>query len=246
MKINTAIVIAGGVGSRLKELNNSDKLNLPKPMIKVLGKPILEYILIWLRKQYIENVIIGVAYKKEKIIEYFGDGKIFGLNIFYSNHSIEDGTGDAFRKAIENTGLRDEFFYALNCDQFTDFRLSQLFDHHISSEQKPSPLATILLIQPVCPFGIVETGENGLITSFKEKPRLNLQTNGGIYLFHKNIKSYLADNIETVTFVNLSKAKRLQSVFYRGFWDTINTYKDLGRVEKVLKKNKKLRLLYEI
>jgi NDP-sugar pyrophosphorylase family protein len=244
MKIKTAIIIAGGKGSRFKNLSSNDpELSIPKPMIKVLGKPMLEYNINWLKKNDIENIIIGVAFKKEKIIEYFGDGRKFGVNITYSHHSVEDGTGDAFRKAIENTNLTDKYFYAMNADQFTNFSLNKLFEHHIS--KKPAPLATILLVHPTCPFGMVKVDSDGWVESFQEKPKLNEFTNGGIYVFDIEIKKYLRGDVEKTTFVELSRMKKLQSLPFDGFWDTINTFKDLVRVEETFRKNENLRRYFE-
>lgn len=246
MKIERAIILAGGRGERLRSLDaRNQELNIPKSMVKILGKPMLEYNIDWLKKHGVKNIIIGVAYKKEKIIEYFGDGKKNGVNISYSHHSTEDGTGDAFRKAIENTGLKDEYFYAMNGDQFAVFPLEELFKHHVSKKHNPSPIATILLVNPTCPFGMVESDKNGWVTSFKEKPKLNKYTNGGIYVFSREIREYLEGDVEKTTFVKLSKMRRLQSLAFIGFWDTINTFKDLMRVEEALK-NESLRRYYKI
>ncbi|PJA71277.1 nucleoside-diphosphate-sugar pyrophosphorylase, partial [Candidatus Pacearchaeota archaeon CG_4_9_14_3_um_filter_30_11] len=101
MILKTAIVLAGGKGTRLEEKT----LELPKPLIPVGRKPLLEIILDWLKKNGVEKVIIGVAYKKEKIKEYFGDGSRFGLKIIYTEHDENDGTEDAFKTAIEKSKI---------------------------------------------------------------------------------------------------------------------------------------------
>jgi NDP-sugar pyrophosphorylase family protein len=237
MQVNTAIIIAGGTGSRMKEIGNDDNgvSSLPKPMIHVYGKSILERNINWLKKHGIKNIIIGVAYKKGKIIEYFGNGKEFGVNIKYSEHSTEDGTGDAFRKAIENTELKEKYFYALNSDQLTDFDITKLADHHVNAA-----LATILLVYPTYPFGIVEIDDGGWVVEFKEKPKIEKFSNGGIYLFDMNIKDYLEGDVEKNTFVKLSKKKKIQTVKYEGFWDTINTFKDLKRVDELFRNGLKI------
>lgn len=230
-KPETAIVIAGGRGTRLGF--NS----LPKPMVSVSGRPLLQFTLEWLRANGIENVIIGVAYKKEKITSYFGNGKKFKVSITYSNHSVDDGTGDAFRKAIENSGLTDKLFYAMNSDQITSFQLDALYKHHVSPRDM-QPLATIVLVHPTCPFGLVKSHSDGTVTFFEEKPVLNEYANGGIYLFDSSIKDYLKGNVEKNTFVELTRSKRLQSIKFDGFWDTVNTLKDLERIKTILEEKK--------
>jgi mannose-1-phosphate guanylyltransferase len=234
MQIRTAIIIAGGKGTRMRNLDTEaqsmDKIH--KSMIQVKGRPLLERILIWLKKNGVENVVIGVAHNKDSIINYFGDGSKLGLKITYSHHDENGGTGDAFKTAIETCNIQDKYFYALNSDQISDFNLSKLAEAHMKSEA----IATILLTYPPSPFGMVKTDNDGNILSFDEKPRLNIKSNTGIYVFDKEIKDMLHGDVEKNTFVKLSQMKKLKSITYDGFFETINTYKDLIRVEETLKR----------
>lgn len=236
MKIKTAIIIAGGKGTRMRSLDDdmpNNVLNVHKSMIDVLGKPLLERNIEWLKKHGVENIIIGVAHKKESIIDYFGDGKKFGVNIIYTEHDPDGGTGDAFLTAIEKSGINDKYFFALNSDQLTDFNLNKLSERHLSTS--PEPLATILLVYPTSPFGLVKTTDDGKVLEFKEKPKLPIIINGGIYLFDIGIKEFLSGDVERNTFVKLAQIERLQSVLHDGFWETINTYKDFIRVKEKLR-----------
>jgi len=232
-EVNTAIILAGGKGERLRSIGANMDSMPPKPMTKIAGKPILEHAIQWLKRNNVKNIIIGVAYKKEQIIDYFGSGEKFGVNIKYSEHDVEDGTGDAFRKAIENTNLTDSHFYAMNGDQFTDFSLETMLKAHTD---EGGSLATILLIRPFSPYGMVEFDESMKIKSFREKPRLSTWTNSGIYLFDIRIKPYLEGDVEKVAFERLSKEKKLMSVAYDGFWDTITTQKDIKRISELVEK----------
>lgn len=237
MKIKTAVIIAGGKGTRMKSLDEdvpNNFLNIHKAMIDVLGKPLLERNVDWLKRHGVENIIIGVAHKKEGIIDYFGDGKRFGVNITYTEHDPDGGTGDAFLTDIEKSGITDKYFYALNSDQITDFDLNKLSEKHFSTI--PSPLATIMLVYPTSPFGLVEITNDGKVVEFKEKPKLPVISNGGIYLFDIDIKGFLSGDVERNTFVELARMGRLQSVIHDGFWETINTYKDFIRVKESLSK----------
>ncbi|MFH1328186.1 MAG: sugar phosphate nucleotidyltransferase, partial [Candidatus Bathyarchaeota archaeon] len=97
MRFDTVVVLAGGPSTRLKPFTN----DLPKGMVKVCGKPLLQWVVEWLKDNGVVEIILGVAYLKEKIMEYFGDGTKFGVNIRYSVHTSEGGTCEGFRLAIE-------------------------------------------------------------------------------------------------------------------------------------------------
>src|SRR3990170_7847841 len=128
MKIDTAAVLAGGQGDRLKPLTNG----LPKGMVEICNKPLLQWIIEWLRNNDVREIILGVAHLKEKIIDYFGDGTKFGVNIRYSVHTVEGGTSEGFRLAISRYVDRDVFF-AMNGDQITDLNLNDLANFHVNS-----------------------------------------------------------------------------------------------------------------
>jgi mannose-1-phosphate guanylyltransferase len=234
MQLKTAIIIAGGKGTRMRNIDADiqpmDKIH--KSMIQVRGKPLLERILLWLKKNGVEKLVIGVAHNKASIIDYFGDGSKLGLKISYSHHDENGGTGDAFKTAIETSNIQDKHFYALNSDQISDFDLSKLAEAHVNG----GATATILLTYPPSPFGMVKTDDDGNILSFDEKPRLNIKSNTGVYVFDVEIKDMLQGDVEKNTFVKLAKMKKLKSLTYDGFFETINTYKDLIRVEETLKR----------
>src|SRR5207302_10324147 len=93
----TAVVLSGGEGVRLRPITT----DLPKGLVKVAGKPLLQWVIEWLRDSGITNLAIGVAYLKQKIIDYFGDGSRYGVHIKYSVHTVEGGTSEGFRLAIQ-------------------------------------------------------------------------------------------------------------------------------------------------
>ena len=228
MILKTAIVLAGGKGTRLEEKT----LELPKPLIPVGSKPLLERILEWLKKNGIEKVVIGVAYKKEKIKEYFGDGKKFGLKIIYTEHDENGGTEDAFKTAIEKSKIDDENFYAMNGDQITDLQLEGLTNFHL---QKNS-VATIVSIKLRTNYGIINVDNQGNIIEFQEKHEVQgVLMNSGIYVFNKEIKNYLSGgNIEENAFRKLIKEKRISSFYYDGMWFTVNDKKQLKQAEEII------------
>src|SRR3989344_7830862 len=93
--ITQAVILAGGQGVRMRPLT----LTTPKPMIPILGKPFLEYIIDNFKENDIEEVIILIGYLHKKIENYFKDGRKFGLKIKYSFSAVEDETGARIRKA---------------------------------------------------------------------------------------------------------------------------------------------------
>ncbi len=226
----TAVIIAGGKGTRLEEHTE----DLPKPLIPVAGKPILERILEWLKKNGVERVVIGVAYKKEMVKNYFGDGEEFGIKIIYTEHDENGGTEDAFKTAIEQSGIEDENFYAMNGDQITNLNLSELAAKHLKSKA----IVTMTTVNLKTNFGIVETDKNQQVTEFKEKGELQDKImNAGIYVFNRKIKNYLkGGNIEENAFRKLVDNGKIHSFHHNEIWLTVNDKKELKHAEEVLKR----------
>lgn len=228
--INRALIIAGGRGLRLGEITE----DIPKGMLPVLGKPILQWMIEWLERNGVTNIGLGLDYNKEKIMDYFGDGKKFGVNIKYSDHHDAEGTGDAFRIDIENLGIKDDSFFAMNGDELTDLSLRNLVTFH----KEHNPIATLVVAPLISPYGVVDIDYEFNIKNFREKPVVdNLFMNTGIYLFTKEIIPYLPKkgNIEQTTFKKLAEEGRLKAFKYFGFYRTIDTIKDLKTTEERLK-----------
>ena len=230
MVLKTAVIIAGGRGKRFEERTE----DLPKPLIPVNERPILERIIEWLVKSGVERVIIGTAYKKEMIKNYFGDGNDFGIKIHYTEHDENGGTEDAFKAAIEQSGIEDENFYAMNGDQITDLSLEDFGNIHI----KNGAVVTLATVNLRTNFGIINIDENGKITEFKEKGEVrDKKMNSGFYVFNKKIRDFLKEgNIEENTFKKLIKEKKMHSFHHEGIWLTVNDKKELKNAEETLKK----------
>jgi len=222
--IKTAIVLAGGEGLRLRPLTNDS----PKAMIVAAGKPLLEWVLEWLGRNEIRNIVIGVAYKKEKIIDYFGDGKRFGLTINYSNHTVEGGTAEGFRLAIERH-VNDDIFVAMNGDELVDLNVSDLAKYHRSN----GGIATIAVGPLRSPYGVIQL-EGRDVIGFQEKPILRSHyVSIGTYVFSREVLDYLPEkaDVERTTFPRLASMRKLKAYVHDGFWATVNTIKDLEDVE---------------
>ena len=223
-----ALILAGGYGKRLKPYTE----NIPKPMIQISGRPILEYQLQWLKKQGVKDFIFLVGYKADVIIEYFGDGSKWDVNIDYSVEDIPVGTGGAIynaRRLID----RDEFI-VVNGDIITDLRIFPLL------QAIQDAIGSIALVPMPSPYGIVEIGDEGTIKRFREKPLLEDKwINAGVYVFKRDILDFLPrkGDIEKTTFPELANRGLLKGVKYNGvFWKSIDTVKDLEYMEEITSK----------
>lgn len=181
--IREAIVLAGGLGTRLQSVI----FDLPKPMAPVNGKPFLEYVLNYLIKQQIEKVILSVGYKHEVIQNYFGE-RYKNLSVIYSIENDPLGTGGAIKKSCERAS--EDNLFILNGDTFFDIDLDWLYRFHL---ERTSLLT--LALRPMFAFdryGTVEIDPNNRIIGFHEKKWADSgMINGGVYVLDQRIFSYI-------------------------------------------------------
>jgi len=184
-----AVIMAGGFGTRIQPLTTS----VPKPMIPVFNKPMMEYILLSLRNAGIKDIAILLYFKPEIIQEYFGDGSRFGVNIQYFIPDDDYGTAGAVKKAEK---FLNERFIVVSGDLVTDFNIPEIIGYH---DAKGS-MATITLTSVPDPlqFGVVITDEDGKILRFLEKPGwgevFSDTINTGIYVFEPEVLSFIPEN----------------------------------------------------
>ncbi|EAI3824314.1 D-glycero-D-manno-heptose 1-phosphate guanosyltransferase, partial [Campylobacter coli] len=168
------IVLAGGLGARLRSVVQ----DLPKPMAPINGKPFLAFVLEYLKKQGITEIILSVSYKHELIQEYFKD-EFHGVKIHYNIEKELLGTGGAIKDALKF--VKNEV-YVLNGDTFFDIDLKKLT---LSSSKICIALKQM---QNFDRYGTVNVDDQGFATSFEEKIfKKQGLINGGIYLLKKNI-----------------------------------------------------------
>jgi len=228
MRPSVAVVLAGGAGVRLHPLTTDS----PKAMLPIAGKPILQWILEWLARQGMGRVVVGVAYQKEKIMDYFQDGSRFGLDLVYSTHTVEGGTAEGFRLAIERH-VHDDTFIAMNGDELCNINLESLLAYH----GKHKSTATVCVSPLRSPFGVVVMDDDNRILEFQEKSLVgSVYVSMGIYVFQREILRYLPErgDLERTTFVSLAKERKLQAYRHSGLWITVNTLKDLKEADRIL------------
>lgn len=175
-----AIILAGGLGTRLREVVN----DVPKPMATVAGKPFLEYLVLQLIRWNIKEIILSIGYKGDVIKAHFGNGNNFGVEIRYSEEKEPLGTGGAIRESL--TYIDDEQFIVMNGDTFLNVNIHALVSSHYAWQAK----ATISLVQTqgASRYSRVERNKKGEVIRFAEKGlEGNGLINGGIYIFHRGI-----------------------------------------------------------
>jgi len=223
-----AVILAGGYGKRLRPLTTEK----PKPLIEIAKKPILAIQFEWLKNHGINEVILCVGFLKEKIIEYVGNGRRFGMRVGYAVEEEPLGTGGALLNS-ELLLKGEERFVVLNGDVITDLDISRLLVDRLDK-----PVGTIALVPLRSTYGVVMINDKGEITEFKEKPILkDFWINAGVYCLNHTIFKYLPDkgDIEATTFPKLAKEKKLGAVKYTTcFWRAIDVQKDIEEAEKDL------------
>ena len=181
-----AVVMAGGEGSRLRPLTSG----MPKPLVPVVGQPVMEHILRLLRKHGITDVIVTLQYLGSAIRDYFGDGSDFGVDITYVIEDSPLGTAGSVKNAQEHL---DEPFIVISGDALTDIDLSRVMEYH----QQKGAAATIVLTSVSNPleYGVVITKKDGSINRFLEKPSwgevFSDQVNTGIYVMEPRVLDLL-------------------------------------------------------
>jgi dTDP-glucose pyrophosphorylase len=181
---NTIVIMAGGFGKRMMPLTES----LPKPMIKIDGKPILEHILLNARKQGFRNFIISVHYLSEIIIDYFGNGSHLDISIEYIKEDEPLGTAGSM-SLIES--IPELPLIVTNGDLVTDIDYKKLIDFHQNNSSDATMAIKRHEIQN--PYGVVVT--DGLnITDFEEKPIHLSNINAGVYVLNSKLINKLNKN----------------------------------------------------
>lgn len=215
--VTKAVVLCGGEGTRLRPIT----YEIPKPMVPIRGRPILEYIMESLRASGIKEVVLAVGYKHEKIISHFGE-KWGGVDIKYTIEKKPLGTGKCLHLARDEL---NETFFMINGDVLCRADLKDMLAFH----RKEECMATIALtsVKDTKGYGVVVM-KGGKIVNFVEKPKVaptNL-INAGVYLFEPSIFDYLPDKtffmIEEV-FTRLAREGNLAGYVYDGKWFDVGT-----------------------
>ena len=228
-----ALILAGGKGERLRPLTDT----VPKPMINLCGRPILWHQVRWLREAGVTDVVFLVGHLADAVRAYFGDGSEYGVRAHYSREDTPLGRGGALRRGLASVPSDDRPVIATNGDVITDASLAELVaDYHARRHRNLAHCATILTVPMTSPYGIVDTGADGIVDQFREKAVLPYAINGGVYVLQPGIRDLLPElgDHETTTFPALAAEGRMSAVSTEAFWRSVDSPKDLREAEEHL------------
>ena len=180
------MIMAAGVGSRLMPLTET----IPKPMVPIVNKPVMEYCIRLLQHHKITNIVANTHYIPHLIEDYFLDGKGYNVNLSYSYEKDLLGTAGGVKN---NKGFLNETFCIVSGDALTNIDLSKMYAFH--KEKKALASLALKSIDDVSQYGVVVADQESKIIAFQEKPdkkdALSNWVNTGIYILEPEIFDYI-------------------------------------------------------
>lgn len=248
------VILAGGLGTRLSE----ETKDIPKPMVEIGGMPIIWHIMKTYSHYGFNEFIICGGYKSYVIKKFFQNYFLYSSDVTFEfldgeNKVIHNTVAEPWKVTIVDTGLDtmtggrikrirdyigdDEYFLATYGDGIGDININALVDFH----RKNNKVATMTSVARPTNFGVIKANKDGLITTFKEKPKdIEYLTNAGFFVFSKEVFDYI-DNDTTVLeqepLRNLCNDEQLQTYFHKDFWHPMDTLRDKNILNKLWNDN---------
>lgn len=228
--INLAVIMAGGKGSRLLSITNDE---IPKPMVPVDGKPLLEYQVEKLKSYGIKKIVMIVGHLGEKIVDHFKDGKDFGVEIDYIFEKEPLGTAGAFYYLKDKIDAKD--FMLVFGDIFFDMDFDRMEDFHF----KNSALTTLLAHPNGHPYDsdLIQTDDTGRVIGFDSKHNVrdywyDNMVNAGMYIINKRLLDLVKEPVKTDFEKDiLANQVKLGASIYA--YHTPEYVKDVGTVDRI-------------
>ena len=225
----SAVILAGGLGRRLAPLTDT----CPKPLLPLGDRPILSHILDHLAKHGVHRYVFSVSYLAEMIVDYYGDGARWDSFIEYVHENKRLGTAGPL-SLVPLESLSDPFV-VMNGDVLNDIDVGAMLETHVSNGWD----ATMAVRNHAytVPYGVVQSAPDGSFTEVSEKPVLNFQINGGIYLLSKSVLSVVPKDqfydMPTL-FEDLAKAGLRGGVYaHEGRWIDIGSQAEYARARQI-------------
>lgn len=220
-----AVILAGGKGTRLRPLTYS----IPKPLLPIGRKPILETIIERLRDSDFRDIILTVEYKAELIKSYFRDGKSLDVNITYFQENRYSGTAGPV-KQVENM-LNGAPFVTMNGDLLTDLDYRKMYQAHLDKSSELTVATSTYNV--TLPYGVIDVQDNNIV-SVTEKPTLKFLINAGIYVLSPTAlrdipteDSYdMPDLIQSL----VNQKRKVDTYFIDGEWQDLGTMENYRKV----------------
>ena len=213
-----AVILAGGLGTRLRPLTNSK----PKPMLPIGEKPILEHLVEWTKKGGIKSIVLCVSYLRKSIEDYFEDGKKFGVTIEYAISKKPLATAGQLKTAEE---FIDDDFVCMYGDSIFNFSLRNMIKQHVM--KKSFVTMGLNEFKTNLPYGVIESSKNGRVISWNEKPEIKADVNMGCYVMNSDIFNLIPKNkpygMDDVIKNAMKKKQKVNSfITKKGFTDIGN------------------------
>jgi glucose-1-phosphate cytidylyltransferase len=242
-----AVILAGGLGSRLSE----ETLLRPKPMVEIGGKPILWHIMKLYSAHGVNDFVICLGYRGYMIKEFFANYYLHTCDVSFDvakgTMEVHRSNTEPWRVTLVDTGeatqtggrlrrvlpyVGDDDFCFTYGDGLTDADLTASIEFH----RLHGLLATVMAVQPPGRFGAIEL-DGDLVDSFEEKPRGDRTwMNGGFFVLSAGVSKYL-ENDETVweqePMRGLTRDRQLASFLHHGFWQPMDTLRDRNQLEQL-------------
>ena len=180
-----AVILAGGLGTRLQPYTTF----LPKPMLPLGEKPLLEHLIDWLRKNRIDSVVLCVSYLRKTIEDYFEDGQRFKVNIEYAVSHKPLATAGQLKTAEE---FIDDSFVCVYGDSIFDFKLKDMIKEH--KKKKSFITMSLYEYKTKLNYGVIDTAKNGRVIAWNEKPEIKANINIGCYVMEPQVFDLIPKN----------------------------------------------------
>ncbi len=218
-----AVILAGGLGTRLEPYTTF----LPKPMLPLGKKPILEHQIDWIKKNGIKSIVLCVSYLRKTIEDYFEEGKRFGVNIEYATSNKPLATAGQLKTAED---FVDDTFVCMYGDSIFDFSLRNMIKQHV--KKKAFVTMSLNEYKTNLPYGVIKTSKTGNVLSWNEKPEIKANVNMGCYVMEPDVLSFIPKNkpygMDDVIKKVINRKKLVSSfISKKGFIDigNISSYK---------------------
>ena len=224
------LILAGGFGTRLNEETDL----IPKPLVKIGGKPILWHIMKHYNAFGFNEFVILLGYKGHMLEDYFlNQSDFFNWNITFLDTGLNTDTGGRIKRAEKI--INNKPFLLTYGDGLANIDLNKLISFHESHDG----LATMTSVQLASRFGILEIGDEERVTQFKEKPKENeAWINGGFFICEPDVLNYIKNDSTTFEkdpLATLTEDGKLFTYRHKGFWKCMDTLRDKRELDELAK-----------
>ena len=221
------VILAGGFGTRLSEYTKT----IPKPMVRIKGKPLIYHIMKLYAKYGYKDFYIALGYKGDVIKKYFKKNS-FNWNIKLIETGLKTMTGGRLKRLSKY--LKNETFLMTYGDGISNINIKKLIQFHKKNKRK----FTLTAVRPPARFGAIKI-KGEIVTYFKEKSKLDEGwINGGYFVIEPEFLKYIKGDstyLEKEPLEKVCRTKQLSAFKHHGFWQCVDTKRDLDKLKKILK-----------